>query len=127
MTVKSERSLPIALAVVVNLSNGSDIDLIRDTLRAYFNNYHRAGDTVTMYVHEALPGGQPDLRAVQCEACHGPGHRHRGKGGIRVRVPEKVCRECHNTENSPVFTYEGYLKKLGMHTLKYFHRPKELR
>ena len=73
------------------------------------------------------PGGQPDLRAVQCEACHGPGHRHRGRGGISLRVPEKVCQGCHTTENSPTFTYEGYLKKLGMHTLKYFHRPKQLR
>jgi len=59
---------------------------------------------------------EPDLRAVQCEACHGPGARHKGRAGIRLQVPEEVCRGCHNTENSPAFRYRAYLKKLGEHT-----------
>jgi hypothetical protein len=74
------------------------------------------------------PGGRsPDLRSVQCEACHGPGQRHQGKTGIRLKVPEQVCQGCHNGENSPTFRYERYLKRLGSHTRGYFRRPADLR
>lgn len=48
LTSRAERAL--SLAVVVNLSNGSDLDLIQDTLRAYFNEYYQTGDNVTFYV-----------------------------------------------------------------------------
>jgi hypothetical protein len=61
-----------------------------------------------------------DLGNVQCEACHGFGREHRGKGKIRGRVAETVCRRCHSTENSPTFRYEPYLKLLGEHTARYF-------
>jgi hypothetical protein len=64
-----------------------------------------------------------DLSNVQCEACHGFGREHRGKGKIRDRVSEAVCRRCHGTENSPTFRYEPYLKLLGAHTARYFSRP----
>jgi hypothetical protein len=69
------------------------------------------------------PGKGVDLANVQCEACHGFGREHRGKGRIRARVPEAICRRCHSTENSPTFAYERYLKLLGEHTARYFSRP----
>jgi len=65
-----------------------------------------------------------DLGNVQCEACHGFGREHRGKGKIRGSVAETICRRCHNTENSPTFKYEPYLRLLGDHTSRYFTRKK---
>jgi predicted CXXCH cytochrome family protein len=74
------------------------------------------------------PGSEdPDLAAVQCEACHGAGRSHKSRGMIDLRVPVAICRGCHNTENSPTFRYEEYLKILGEHTVGYFRRPPELR
>jgi hypothetical protein len=61
-----------------------------------------------------------DMGNVQCEACHGFGREHRGKGKIRGTVPEAVCRRCHSTENSPTFKYEPYLKLLGEHASRHF-------
>jgi hypothetical protein len=71
-----------------------------------------------------VPGqrGGLDLANVQCEACHGFGREHRGKGRIRGGVSEAVCRRCHTTENSPTFRYETYLRKLGAHAARYFAR-----
>ncbi len=63
-----------------------------------------------------------ELANVQCEACHGFGREHRGKGKIRSRVAETICRRCHSAENSPTFKYEPYLKKLGGHAARYFTR-----
>jgi len=68
------------------------------------------------------PAGGVDLGNVQCEACHGFGREHRGKGRIRGRVPESICRRCHSTENSPTFKYERYLRLLGAHAARYFTR-----
>ena len=65
-----------------------------------------------------------DMGNVQCEACHGFGREHRGKGKIRGRVAEAICRRCHSTENSPTFKYEPYLRLLGEHTARYFTRRK---
>ncbi len=50
LSLASASDLPLTLAIVVNLSNGSDLDLIQDTLRAYFNAYYESGDDVTFYV-----------------------------------------------------------------------------
>jgi hypothetical protein len=63
-----------------------------------------------------------DLGNVQCEACHGFGREHRGKGRIRARVSEAICRRCHSTENSPTFKYETYLRLLGEHAARSFTR-----
>lgn len=48
--IESDAVLPIGLAVIVDLSQGSDVDLIQDTLRAYFNTIYREGDPVTFYI-----------------------------------------------------------------------------
>ncbi len=50
MNVTAEPSRNIALAVIVNLNAGSDVDLIRDALRAYFSTYYRPDDLVSFYI-----------------------------------------------------------------------------
>jgi len=58
-------------------------------------------------------GGPPDLRNVQCEACHGMGTHHRRNGGEFRKVTEKECVACHNEEHSPSFDYEEYLPSVS--------------
>jgi hypothetical protein len=53
------------------------------------------------------------LRGVQCEACHGAGKEHPGKGGIERKVTLGVCRNCHTKDQSPTFNYLAYLEKIG--------------
>jgi len=53
------------------------------------------------------------LRGVQCEACHGEGKGHPGKGGIERKVTLGICRNCHTKDQSPVFNYIAYLEKIG--------------
>lgn len=60
LSLTSKSQLPLTLAIIVNLSNGSDVDLIQDTLRAYFNSYYRPQDKVTFYVL----GPQPNSALV---------------------------------------------------------------
>lgn len=67
LTLTSKADLPLTLAVVVNLSNGSDVDLIQDTLRAYFNGYYEAGDKVTFYVL-GPEANQPQITPVDDQA-----------------------------------------------------------
>ncbi len=50
LKLTSKAELPLTLAVIVNLNNGSDIDLIKDTLHAYFNGYYKPDDKVTFYI-----------------------------------------------------------------------------
>ena len=53
------------------------------------------------------------LRGVQCEACHGEGKGHPGKGGIERKVTLGLCRNCHTKDQSPIFNYIAYLGKIG--------------
>ena len=53
------------------------------------------------------------LRGVQCEACHGEGKGHPGKGRIERKVTLGVCRNCHTKDQSPTFNYIAYLEKIG--------------
>jgi len=53
------------------------------------------------------------LQGVQCEACHGEGKGHPGKGGIERKVTLGVCRNCHTKDQSPTFNYIAYLEKIG--------------
>lgn len=50
MGVSAQPSRAIALAVIVNLNAGSDVDLIRESLRAYFRDYYRPDDRVIFYI-----------------------------------------------------------------------------
>lgn len=56
----------------------------------------------------------PQLRNVQCEACHGSGTRHsnnpaKGYG----KVMESTCTQCHDKPNSPDFNYKIYLERIS--------------
>ncbi len=65
-----------------------------------------------------VPGGfrldteAADLRNVQCEACHGPGGRHMGKGDIRRIIDPSVCTGCHNKERDPKFNFISSVGKV---------------
>ena len=48
--VTANHQLPIAMAIVVDMSVGSDADLIRSTLKSFFLNYYQPNDDVTMYI-----------------------------------------------------------------------------
>lgn len=92
-------------------------DLNPECVRCHVTAYGEVGGYVPG------PAKGVDLGNVQCEACHGFGREHRGRGRIRGRVSEAICRRCHTTENSPTFKYEPYLKMLGEHAARYFDRP----
>jgi hypothetical protein len=53
------------------------------------------------------------LQGVQCEACHGEGKRHPGKGSMEGKVTLGICRNCHTKDQSPTFNYIAYLEKIG--------------
>ncbi len=55
----------------------------------------------------------PELKDVQCEACHGPGSLHvdapaRGYGAAGARS----CLGCHDTEHSPEFDFFTYWPRI---------------
>ena len=54
-------------------------------------------------------GNESAFINVQCEACHGPGKKHKAKGDIIRDAGEGVCKQCHDEKNSPRFNYEEYL------------------
>jgi len=53
------------------------------------------------------------LKGVQCEACHGSGREHPGKGRMERKVTLGACRNCHTKDQSPTFNYVAYLEKIG--------------
>jgi hypothetical protein len=53
------------------------------------------------------------LQGVQCEACHGEGKGHPGRGSIERKVTLGACRNCHTKDQSPTFNYMAYLEKIG--------------
>lgn len=51
----------------------------------------------------------PELKDVQCEACHGMGRKHTETGSaedIMVKADEGVCRKCHTEGQDKNFDYE---------------------
>jgi hypothetical protein len=50
LSLSSKPQLPLTLAVILNLSSGSDVDLIQATLHAYFDQYAQPKDKVTFYI-----------------------------------------------------------------------------
>ncbi|CAD7780371.1 Perchlorate reductase subunit gamma [Candidatus Methanoperedenaceae archaeon GB50] len=71
------------------------------------------------------PGGfisekiTPQLRGVQCEACHGPGSKHKENPTDPNSLPvgthidyKTVCIQCHDQNWTPQFDYEKYKKRI---------------
>ena len=57
-------------------------------LQCHTTGYGQGG-----YVDEATT---PNLKNVQCEACHGPGSEHNGdKSKINGDPPARTCAKCH--------------------------------
>ena len=56
----------------------------------------------------------PQFRAVQCEACHGPGviHARRPAKGFGA-VSQLTCVQCHNPARSPEFKYAEYVQRIA--------------
>lgn len=70
-----------------------------------------AGERVARYVtgYGELSGYRadsqtPDLRGVQCEACHGPASSHARGAGARP-VTEDTCRPCHTVAENPGWSF----------------------
>jgi hypothetical protein len=59
----------------------------------------------------------PELKDVQCEACHGPGRAHVESGGDKSRIigrPDAAsCRVCHTPGQDKNFNYAKKIK--GLH------------
>lgn len=61
----------------------------------------------------------PELRGVQCEACHGPGSRHKDNPHDKNALPigrkidyPTVCIKCHDRNWTPEFDYEKYRTRI---------------
>jgi len=58
----------------------------------------------------------PELKDVQCEACHGPGRQHaesEDPADILVKPDAMLCRTCHTEGQDKNFDYES--KKMWVH------------
>jgi 5'-nucleotidase len=78
-----------------------------ECLMCHSTGYGKMGEYATV---EEIP---PYLRGVQCEARHGEGKGHPGKGGIEKKVTLGICRNCHTKDQSPAFNYIAYLEKIS--------------
>lgn len=93
-------------------------------VRCHVVGYEKPGGSVLGKLeYEAEVDGSTvtkDLRDVGCEACHGPGSKHRaspvGSDGTPRHIEsgggESTCMECHVEEHSPRFNYETYVKEI---------------
>ncbi len=70
-----------------------------DCVRCHVTGYEEAGGFID---HELTP----EMAGVQCEACHGPGSKHKGGKTDIVSIPgEDKCRQCHTPGQDPKFDY----------------------
>ena len=83
-----------------------------ECLICHSTGYGKVGEYVTV---DEIPFY---LKGVQCEACHGEGKGHPGKGSIERKVTLGICRNCHTKDQSPTFNYMTYLEKIGCNISK---------
>lgn len=61
----------------------------------------------------------PYLRGVGCEACHGPGGRHKEEASMGLKttaygeMKPADCETCHDPEHSPSFEFETYWERIA--------------
>lgn len=67
LNVETNAVLPLGLAVIVDLSNGSDVDLIRASLFAYFNAYYQPEDRIAFYLLDRSSTGYQLLEPTGLE------------------------------------------------------------
>jgi 2',3'-cyclic-nucleotide 2'-phosphodiesterase (5'-nucleotidase family) len=82
----------------------------KDCLPCHVTGYGKSGGFTA-----AVPrNGDPDLKGVQCEACHGAGTTHdtSAKWGA---VTEQMCKTCHDAKNDPNFDFQRDLAKIAHH------------
>jgi hypothetical protein len=58
----------LTLAIPIDLSFGSDADLVRDTLHAFFDNYYLPQDHITLYILDAAVGNGDNPRIVPIDS-----------------------------------------------------------
>ena len=85
-----------------------------DCLRCHTTGYGRPGG----FPEKAQPAQHPDLAAVGCESCHGPGGDHVAEGSAKIGtivslgdkcdscVILQICGACHDEANDPGFDFE---------------------
>jgi peroxiredoxin len=85
-----------------------------DCLHCHTTGFGRPGG----FPEKALPAQHPDLAAVGCESCHGPGGDHVAEGATRIGtivslgdkcdscVILQICGACHDDANDPGFDFE---------------------
>lgn len=80
-----------------------------DCVGCHVTGYDKpGGSTVTDVV-------SPDLKDVQCEACHGAGSRHitdPTSYPLESEPKEEVCTGCHHPPHTDVFDYKKRLEKI---------------
>ncbi|MBI2896669.1 MAG: hypothetical protein HYY06_24135 [Deltaproteobacteria bacterium] len=97
-----------AHAFTTLVDGGKELDL--RCVGCHVTGYRRPGGSTALY--------NETLRAVQCEACHGPGSLHAAAGGTEdhatlVRdTPEPTCGGCHTQEHSDHFEFARYRSQI---------------
>ena len=64
LTLESASSLPISTAIIVDLSTGSDIDIIQATLLAYLDLAYHDGDKLTLFLVESPTPRQVEITSA---------------------------------------------------------------
>lgn len=100
--VSGWRTTPHANAFETLKEQGEEKQNIAGCVQCHVVAFEKDGG----YIDMALT---PELKDVQCEACHGPGRKHVESEGdpaeIQVRADEALCRTCHTQGQDKNFEY----------------------